>query len=445
MLAASVSGSRLARDAGKLTAAELAVMLGGLLQAIVAARVLGPTRYGTAALILAYPMFVYTVFDPRASEAVVKYLGEAVARGDADRSLAVPKLAYLIDGALASVGLAVVAATTPWAADRVVGSGSEAPLLILWGVAVAVAAPSHTSRAILTTLGRFSSLAWVQGVAGAGRAALVITLVSMDTGVAGVIWGTAAGTVAEGAVMAVLAHRALARRTGRSWLHGGRSALHRELHGMGRFLLYTDLTSLVAVFVKQADLVILGYARGPIDAGWYRLARSLTTPVAAVVGALQAVAYPRFARLVGVGDLEGVTRTARRYLLRVGLPLGAASLLGLLLVRPAIRVVAGPEYLPATAAARWLLAGSAFILVFFWIRPAMFATGQVRFVFGVSAVTAAGTVMAFVLTAEPFGAAGIAASRALVAGIAGTGFAAMRFHQLSRSGRLRAERRRPLV
>lgn len=432
-LASVARRSPLARDAGKLSVARMVVLAAGFVQAAVVAHELGPREYGVAALVLAYPMFVYTVFDPQASDAVVKYLGEANAQADDERSLSVVKLAYALDAVLAVLGFAVVAATSSWAASSVVHSTRDTGLIIVAAAAVAVGAPSDTSRAVLTTLGRFRGIAWVEGSTGLARGALVIALVvTADAGVAGVVWGTAAGVLAEGVCMAVLAHSAQVAVNGRSWTTGRLAAVRGREKEMARFLAYTNLTSLAAVLVKQVDLVFLGYTRGSVDAGWYRLARALTAPFGAVTAPLQAVAYPRFSRLAALGDATDARRTVRRYIVGVGLPLGCLSLGTLALVPTAIRVVAGPDYLPATGAARWLIAGSAFVLMFFWARPAMYAAGQVRFVFVVTVVTASATVAGVLLTANAFGTTGVAASRTFFASIAGTALITGRYVQLSR-------------
>lgn len=435
-LGASVWRSALLRNTGKLGIAEVVVLTSSLVQTIVVARALGPRSYGAAALILALPAFVFTFFDPKASEAVVKYLGAAVAIDDGPRTRAIVKIAYAVDAVLALVGIAVVAAGAPWAADRLLRSAPQASLLVVTAVCMGLAAPADTSRAVLTTFGRFAAVAWVDGATAAARAALVIALVVADFGVAGVVWGGGAGLVAQSLLLGGLAHASTRRATGQSWLRGRLDAIRPQVREMGRFLIYTDLTSLASVFVKQADLVLLGAVRGPIDVGWYRLAQSLTTPISSVVAALQTVVYPAFSRLVGMGDVDGVVRAARRYFLRVGLPLAALTLVGLIAVPTGVNLVGGPDFAPAVPAARWMLVGSAFVIAGFWARPAMYATGQVRFVFAMSAVLGAATVGAFVLAAEPLGPAGVAGSRAVLAGAAGTGVLAFRFHQLSASGAL---------
>ena len=129
----------------------------GLFQSILVARWLGPKGFGEAALILGVPALIFTFFDPQTREAVVRYLGEFTTTGDAQKALAVPKLAYVIDGLLGVVGVVVVAALAPLAATHILHDSALVPLLIVAGAAQIASAPAETSRAVLTASGEIRS------------------------------------------------------------------------------------------------------------------------------------------------------------------------------------------------------------------------------------------------------------------------------------------------
>ncbi len=437
---AAAARSALARNAGKLAVGGVLTLLLGLAQSVVVARALGPHDFGVAALILAFPALVFTFFDPQASEAVVKYIGQFTATDDRRGALAVPKLAYGVDAVLAVLGFVVVAACGPWAADHLLDAGGHGDLLVLVAGAQMLSAPSDTSRAILTTFDRFSAVAWVLGITAVARFLLVLVLVGGGGGLAAFVVATCAGTVLEAALMGFLAHRAVRSALGESWWHGRRADVKESMGEMGRFLLYTDLTTLVSVFVKQADIVILGAVAGPVQVGYYRLARSLTGPITSVTLSLQAVIYPQVARLAATADGSEIMRRARRWWLLAGLPLAGLSLLLVPVTPELIRLVSGPAFVGATPSTRWLLVGSAFVLSCFWLRPIQLATGQVRFMFLNGIALGVVSVAAFVLLAGPFGAAGVAAARTVVAGFVGSGAGLLWLRSLHRAGRLVAHR-----
>jgi O-antigen/teichoic acid export membrane protein len=428
--------SAMARDAGKLGIGGVIVLLSGVAQAVIVARALGPRDLGIAALILSFPPLVFTFFDAQAADAVVKYLGQFMVAGDRRKALAVPKAAYGVDIGLALLGFLVVAVSAPWVSDHLLDTGGYAGLLLLVAGAQVIVAPADTSRAILTSFGRFSGVAWVTGATAAFRFALVLGLVGSGGGIAAFVVATCVGTMVESLLIGWLANRAIRNALGGSWWTGRLADVRGHLREMGRFLVYTDLNSLVAVFIKQADIVILGMVAGPVQTGYYRLARSLAAPATSVIMTLQSVLYPQVARLVATADGAALMRRARRWCLLGGIPLAAVSLMVFPFVPQVIRLLSGEDFGGATAPAQWLLAGSACVLATFWLRPLQLATGQVRFMFLNGVVLGVLSVGAFFALGGPFGAAGVAAARTVVAGFGGTAAGLWRLRLLSRSGRL---------
>jgi O-antigen/teichoic acid export membrane protein len=433
---AIITGSTLTRNAGKLGGAGAVVLVLGIFQSVFVARWLGPENFGIAALILGVPALIFTFFDPQTREAVVKYLGEFTTTGEKHKALAVPKLAYIIDSGLGVLGFVVVALAAPWAASHVLHDSGAASLLIVAAAAQTMSAPADTSRAVLATFGRFDAIAWQQGCTTAIRLVLVFAAVGLGGGLSGFIYACCAAAVLDSIVAAWLAHRVIRRSLGRAWWHGRRHDVAPRLGEMRHFLVYTELTSLVAVFVKQADVVILGWIRGPVEAGYYRLARSITTPAATGTQSLQSVLYPRVAQMTASPESVDFLARARQWFLRAGLPLGLASLAVVPFVPQLIKLLAGPDYLGAVGATQWLLLGSAFVLTCFWLRPIQLATHQVRFMFVNSVVIGAATLGGFALAAGPFGAAGVAAVRTLVAGVLGTTAGLWWLRRLARAGAL---------
>jgi O-antigen/teichoic acid export membrane protein len=428
--------SALARNAGKLGIAEILVLLLAIAQSALVARALGPRDFGIAALILSYPALIFTLFDPKASEGVVKYLGQFMATGDRRKALTVPKLAYGVDAGLALLGFAVTAASASLAANHLLDTTAYAQLLVLVAASQMLSAPSDTSRAVLTTFGRFSAVASVQGSAAVVRFVLVVLLVGGGGGIGAFVAAVCLGTLVEALLLGFLAHRVLRESLGASWWAGRWAEVSGSLGEMGRFLLYTDLTSLVTAFVKQADIVILGMITGPTQVGYYRLARSLASPATSVIVALQTALYPQVARLVATSDTAGMMQRIRTWYLLAGIPMAGLSLVVFPVVPSLIKLISGPEFVDAAASARWMLVGSAFVLSCFWLRPIQLATGQVRFMFVNGTILGIISLVAFVVLAGPFQAAGVAAARTVVAGFAGTGVGLWRLRSLNRAGRL---------
>jgi O-antigen/teichoic acid export membrane protein len=368
--------SRFTRDVSALFLAQVAILLSAVVQGVLVARWLGPRRLGVSALIVAYPGLVYAVLDAQSSDASVKYLGEFAASSDTARALAMCKLGHLVDAATSSAAFVAVILTASWASAHVVHDTTTAGLLVLYAGALVIRSPSDTSSAMLTTLGRFGSLGWLQALSSVGRSAIVLILVGRGWGVPGVIWGTAIALLFDGVAKAVVAHRAASRAWGAAWSTASLAPLKGRGREIGTFIAYSDVGTLVALVVKQADSLILGYFRGATEVGYYGIARSFSGLVGYLVDPLQQAVFPRFARLWD--DLDQLARTARRYGTRIGISALVAVLATIPLVPLAIRLTTGPSYRPAAGATQVLLVSSAVWLGCFWLRPLYLSLGEVR-------------------------------------------------------------------
>jgi O-antigen/teichoic acid export membrane protein len=231
---------------------------------------------------------------------------------------------------------------------------------------------------VLATLGRFPSIALIDTLTNFLRVGLVLGLVGLGWQVAGVVWGNAIAMAATGLLYGILAYSLVKSRWGRSWL----SADWAYLKGLWRevisFLAYNDLNALLGLIPKQLDVVILGYFRNPIEVGYYKLAKTLAGAVGYVVGPLQSVVYPEFAKLWGIGDMKALRQKTRKLALQVGLPLAAVTACGVMLLPFILPALLGQSYDPAVPAAQLLLLGSAIWLAFFWLRPWYLAKSKVR-------------------------------------------------------------------
>lgn len=422
---AGVRQSRLVRRVVPLWGAEGAALLTGLVQAIIVARVLGPHNYGVVALAIAIPRLIFSFFDPQASEAVVRYVSRFMGENDPQRAAAVPRLAYFADCVLAIVGMAVMAALAPFAAHQVIGSPGSAHLLILSAVGLCASAPTSTSRALLITLDRYTLVGKIASFSTTLRTVLVLGLLALGMRAEAVVLGLMTGYLVETILMGVAADRALLRDIGLSWRSVETRQLGSDRTGMLSFMVYTELTSLVAVLVKQADIVILGAARGARSAGYYRLAWSLVAPVTSLTVPLQQVFYPRAVGLAAAGDWRGLRAAIGEQTRRVGAPLAGMVLASIPVVMWSVPRIAGRDYRAAVGPAGILLLGAAVGVFLFWMRPGFLASGLVRPLLVVSTLAAALSLVGFAVAAPLAGPAGVAAVRTLLTGVVGGGAGAI--------------------
>jgi O-antigen/teichoic acid export membrane protein len=383
-------------------------------QGIVVARALGPRAYGVAGLLVSFPALVNVFFDARTFDAGVRYLSEFSERGEAARARAFVKLSLLLDIGVGAASLAVVIALASWAARAIAGAPGEAGLLVVAAAGTLLRTPALTCQAILVTLDRFRLMGTLQVGAAVARALLVLGAVAAGFGVAGVIWGAAIGFALEGVICSIISAR-LVRQVWEGGIVGASlSDLRSHRRDITRFLLWTDLGSTLGLAAKQVDIVAVGTFVSPVAAGYYRIATSLGSLVGVLAGPLQAVLYRRFSKLGAERDARGLALSVRRAALSICAPLAVSGLVCLPLVPTAIRLGAGAEYLPATGAAEILIGTWLVWLLFAWVRPLVLVMDHVKQYTLVSTLSAALSLMGFLVITPMFGIVGTAWVRFVV-------------------------------
>jgi O-antigen/teichoic acid export membrane protein len=361
-----------------LTAANFVGAALTFVQGIFVARWLGPELYGVAALVMSYPNLVYTFFDARSTDASVKFLTEFHARNERERVVAVCKLGYIVDCAIASLAVLVVVISARWAAQSFVNRAEAAWLIITYAAAFFPRALVGTSYSVLTILGRFDLIAWVETFTTIVKVALVLSLVVSGWQVSGVVWGNAIATLLAGLLYGVIGWVLIIRMWGASPFQGSWQALKGRQREILGFLGYSNLNALFGMIPKQLDVLLLGYFRSPTESGYYKLAKSLTVAVGYLVGPLQSVTYPEFARLSAMKDKQALRQKIRRLAFHLGVPLALVVLAGAALVPFVLPILVGNAYLPSVAVTQVLFVGSAVWLTCFWLRPVYFSLGSIK-------------------------------------------------------------------
>lgn len=402
--------SAFARDAGVLSASQVVAIVVAVVQGIVVARILGPRSYGLVALITGVPALIYVFFDIRSIDVAVRYLGEfAGSERQADAS-AFYRLTILADFGVSTFALVVVAAVSPWAAQHVAHDPGAVKLLLVCAIGIVSHAPAIGSSAVLMTLARYRMLSALTVVVAVVRAVLIVGMVAGGLGVSGAIIGNAIAQAVEGALLLLVGTRISRENWGTSWTKADLAPLRPRYREILKFLFWADLGSLLGLFTKQFDVIVVGYFAGPTQAGYYRLAKSVGSLPGVVIAPLQSVTYQRFARLRTV-DPEELRRALRRVALVLAPPLAVLTLLPIPLVPIAIRSVAGPRYAPAAVAAQVFIAMSAVWMLTLWLKPIALTLQEVRAWALTAGVTAVLSVAGFLLLTPSHGFEGTAWAR----------------------------------
>jgi O-antigen/teichoic acid export membrane protein len=406
-----VIGRRFVRDVGVLTVANVVSVGLSFAQGILVARWLGPELYGVAALVMTYPSLVHTFLDARSAEASVKYLSAFHVQNQRERALAMCKLGYVVDFAIASLAFALVLITAPWAARNIAHRPETVDLIVLYAAAFIPRAMVGTSHAALTTLGRFALIAWVETLTTLLRVVLVLGLVLTGWQVAAVVWGNTLATIATGLLYGMVALVLMQRTWGASPLRSGCKILKGHRWEIFRFLAFNDLYTLLDMIPKYLDIVMLGYFRNPTEVGYYKLAKNLAGALTNLTSPLQSVTYSRLTHSWGMGSAKNFRPMLYRLIVISGVMLSLILCSSFLIIRLLVLHLLGESYFMAILAIQLLVIVTGIHLAGFWIRPFYLATAQTRFLALIALVVAFISIPTYTMSILAWGFEGLAASR----------------------------------
>ena len=370
--------STFVRHVGMLTVSNIAGTVLIILQGVIVARILGPTEYGVAGLILSYPSLFINVLSVRSSEVTLTYLGTYSSEADDEKAVSLIKLGYLLDMLVAVCTILLVGASAGWAGRNVVKAEGTTWLIVLVALSLLPASVVNTSRAVLCFLERFRTIAAIQFLVTLVRSIAIIVFVLLGNGVMGVILGHILGTLTQVVLYSVFGLRWIRTHWKGSVLRVRIDSLRDDAGSLRQFILFNSASTVVTSLVKQMDIPLLGFFRNPTEVGYYRLARSIASMVGYLVDPLVSVAFPRISKLFSEKGIGGLKQLIRRYTTQVSIALSTGAVVILPAVPWLIRVIYGEAFLPSAFPAISLLVQSIIWLFFFWLRPVYLCIGRIR-------------------------------------------------------------------
>jgi O-antigen/teichoic acid export membrane protein len=350
----------------------------GLATTVVASRVLGPEGYGQAVLVMAFPSLLLSVGSFKSATVATRYNSAFRAIGDVELLKASSKLGYAVDvGASAGV-LLIVLLTGQWVTGAVYGTDWLFWPMVAYALSHVFAAFRGTSLAILTAFEEFWRLSMLFALDKGIAFFAVIGLLWAGYGVNGLVLGMAIGNALAGLIALGMAWSRLRRNVVGAWWKASLKDLDHLRGELFSFFGWNYVMTTLSGAVTQAPVMFLGVIRGPEEAGFFRLALALTTGASYPVAAASQVLYPRLsARIASQGTVGEFTSISKRWIVRAGLPMGAAITCFALLLPWLLPLVVGEGYRRMIAGAQMLLLAAAVDAPFFWLYPYYYASARV--------------------------------------------------------------------
>lgn len=345
----------------------------GMLQGILAARLLGPAMFGVLGAVTSFASTVNRFASFRINEMVVRYVGQYQEQGETQRAAAAFKVAMLLEtsGSLLAFGLIVFLA--PWGARYFAHDESLTLWFQIYGLVVLSNLIYESSNGLLQVFDRFRLIAIVQAVQSVLTFLLIAIVFFAKGGLIALILGYFIGKTI-GAIGYTWAAIQLAQKSwGKNWWRTPLRLLRSEMRSLLIFSFSTNISSTISLIAKDSEVLWVSAFLGTTEAGFYKLALSLANILQLPVSPLPKATYPELMRETARYNWKNV-----RYVLthssRLAALYSVPTALGIVLFgRWIIAYFYEPVYLPAYPAVVILLLGYTVVNIFYWNRVALLA------------------------------------------------------------------------
>ena len=409
---------RLVRNAGYLFGANGISAAIGMLQGILAARLLGVEQFGILGAITMFASVVNKFMSFRMGELVIKYVGYYTEADDRPRAAAVFKAAALAEMLASVVAYLIIVLLSTFAATYFTKDEDLASLFAFYGLIVLANLMAESSTGLLQIFDRFRPIA----ILNVGQSLMTLTVIVLvfinQGGLPGILTAYLVGKVFSALGITTVALVEATRHWGRGWWLEPLTLLRERSRELVNFATSTYISASLSIINKDSELLWVSFFRSPVEAGYYKLALALANLVQMPILPLPQATYPELSREVARRNWANV-----RYVLRQGSILAgsyslAATMFLLFFGRTIIRIIYSPEFLPAYPALIILLGGFLIANTFYWNRIALLALGRPDLPMKVNLVLAVVKVTLILVLVPRYG---YIASAALLAGFYAVG------------------------
>ncbi|MEA3441112.1 MAG: oligosaccharide flippase family protein [Chloroflexota bacterium] len=385
----------------------------GMLQGILAARLLGVAGFGILGAITIYASVINKFASFRMSELVVKYVGLYTEQSDRDRAAAVFKAAALTEMLASIFAFTLIWALAPLGAQYLAKDVSLSQWFIVYGLIVLGNLFYESSMGLLQIFNHFRRIAAVNVVQSLVTLSLITLVFITDGGLFEVLLAYLAGKFIGALGITLSALIVATRQWGTGWWNIPLICLKSRARELVNFAVSTYISGSLSLFTKDSELLWVSFFRSPVETGYYKLALALANLVQMPVSPLPQTTYPELSREAARNNWDSF-----RYLLRQGSLLAgaytvAATAFLILFGKLIIEYIYKPEFLPAYPALAILLAGFLVANTFYWNRVALLALNRPDFPAIVNFILAVIKVGLIIFLVPQYG---FLASAALLAG-----------------------------
>ncbi|MEO8609226.1 MAG: oligosaccharide flippase family protein [Chloroflexota bacterium] len=369
-----VTRSRILRDSSVLFVGNWVNLLIALVTSAMLVRLLGPDGFGAVAVAMTAVNFVITFIDAQTDEALIRFMGAALARGERDSALTFFYAAISLDAVVALVALVVVILVVP----PVIRAYPNGTLLEQMAWIYIITTPfnilQNNFEAIFKTFKSFRLMTIIR--IATSLFSLVLLAILGSEGVVPVIWGYVIITI-----VTFMANVGFASWLMVKHLRGARAGGYRIVfRQLMPFVFHTSFTGSLKSIAGNIDVLLLGALASPSAVAFFKLARSAVGLIALPVAPVTTVVYPLMNEAWAVGNLARVRQLINRFMLYSAVISAGIALFFLITSDWLVNLIYGANAMPVANLIRIMSIGVVLESVMGWVRTAALADGKPQLV-----------------------------------------------------------------
>lgn len=369
-----ITRSRILRDSSVLFVGNWVNLLIALVTSAMLVRLLGPEGYGAVAIAMTAVNFVITFIDAQTDEALIRFMGAALARDERDSALTFFYAAVSLDALVALVALVVVILVVP----PVIRAYPNGALLEQMAWIYIITTPfnilQNNFEAIFKTFKSFRLMTIIR--IATSLFSLVLLAIAGTQGVVPIIWGYVIITI-----VTFLANTGFASWLMVKHLRGAHAQGYRSVfRQLVPFVFHTSFTGSLKSIAGNIDVLLLGALATPSAVAFFKLARSAVGLIALPVAPVTTVVYPLMNEAWAVGNLARVKQLISRFMLYSAVISAGIALFFLVTADWLVYLIYGANAMPVANLIRIMSIGVVLESIMGWVRTAALADGKPQLV-----------------------------------------------------------------
>ena len=376
---------KLFKNASVLLSGQVIASMMGLVSISLAARMLGPNKFGIFAMIQAYIVVVDKLLNFQSWQAVVKF-GAGFHREDKKPQLqSLVKFCTLLD-AITAVAAAVLAALIAVVVGRLAGWRHETIVAIVIFSGHILFSIYGTSNGLLRLFGRFKYISASKVAVAAIKLALVIAGYFLSAGLIGIVVIWVICSAAESLFFIVAGWRQLGRKTGTGFLKAEiRKCLRDKI--LWKFVFSTNVEQSIRLASKELDILVVGAALGTAASGIYKIAKQFASVLTRLTEPMCQVIYPELSHLAAEANFAVMKSFMLKMSAISGVVMFTLWIFFLVLGKWVLNIAAGGEFLDSWAVASVLMFANVIWAVAFPLPAGLLAVGRAEKVMQVQIIS----------------------------------------------------------